>query len=57
MAAHGKRYQDLAKLVDRTRAYAPAEAVALAKETSTVKFDPSVEAGQHADEPPADPPA
>ncbi len=44
MAAHGKRYQDLAKLVDRTRAYAPAEAVALAKETSTVKFDPSVEA-------------
>ena len=44
MAAHGKRYQDLAKLVDRTRAYAPAEAVALARETSTVKFDPSVEA-------------
>jgi large subunit ribosomal protein L1 len=44
MAAHGKRYQDLAKLVDRTRAYPPAEAVALAKETSTVKFDPSVEA-------------
>jgi large subunit ribosomal protein L1 len=44
MAAHGKRYQDLAKLVDRTRVYPPAEAVALAKETSTVKFDPSVEA-------------
>jgi large subunit ribosomal protein L1 len=44
MAAHGKRYQDLAKLVDRTRTYAPAEAVALAKETATVKFDPTVEA-------------
>jgi large subunit ribosomal protein L1 len=44
MAAHGKRYQDLAKLVDRTRAYAPAEAIALARETATVKFDPTVEA-------------
>ena len=44
MAAHGKRYQDLAKLIDRTRTYAPAEAVALAKETSAVKFDPTVEA-------------
>ncbi len=44
MAAHGKRYQDLAKLVDRTRTYPPAEAVALAKETSTLKFDPTVEA-------------
>ena len=44
MARHGKRYQDLAKLVDRTRVYPPEEAVALAKETSTLKFDPSVEA-------------
>jgi large subunit ribosomal protein L1 len=44
MAAHGKRYQELAKLVDRTRSYQPAEAVALAKQTSTLKFDPSVEA-------------
>jgi large subunit ribosomal protein L1 len=44
MAQHGKRYQDLAKLVDRTRVYTPAEAAALAKETSTVKFDPTVEA-------------
>ncbi len=44
MAEHGKRYQDLAKLVDRTRVYPIAEAVALAKETSTVKFDASVEA-------------
>jgi large subunit ribosomal protein L1 len=44
MPDRGKRYQDLAKLVDRTQAYPVAEAVALAKETSTVKFDPSVEA-------------
>jgi len=44
MAGHGKRYKDLAKLVDRTRVYPVTEAIALAKETSTVKFDPSVEA-------------
>jgi large subunit ribosomal protein L1 len=44
MAGHGKRYQDAAKLVDRTRVYPIDEAVALAKETSNVKFDASVEA-------------
>jgi large subunit ribosomal protein L1 len=44
MAEHGKRYQDLAKLVDRTRVYPVSEAITLAKETSTVKFDPTVEA-------------
>ncbi|HEY4752412.1 MAG TPA: 50S ribosomal protein L1, partial [Candidatus Limnocylindrales bacterium] len=44
MAEHGKRYQDAAKLVDRTRVYAPGEAVTLVKDTSTVKFDASVEA-------------
>jgi large subunit ribosomal protein L1 len=44
MAEHGKRYQDLAKLVDRTRVYPIGEAIALTKETSTVKFDPTVEA-------------
>jgi large subunit ribosomal protein L1 len=44
MTEHGKRYQDLAKLVDRTRVYPVSEAIALAKETSTVKFDPTVEA-------------
>ncbi len=42
--AHGKRYQDAAKLVDRTRAHEPGEAAALARETSTVNFDASVEA-------------
>jgi large subunit ribosomal protein L1 len=44
MAGHGKRYQDAAKLVDHTRVYPVDEAMTLAKETSGVKFDPSVEA-------------
>ncbi len=44
MAHHGKKYQEAAKLVDRTRVYAPTEAVALAKQTSTVSFDATVEA-------------
>ena len=44
MAEHGKRYQDAAKLVDRTRVYQVAEAVAVARQTSNVKFDASVEA-------------
>ena len=43
MAEHGKRYQEAAKLVDRTRVYPIAEAVAIAKQTSNVKFDASVE--------------
>jgi large subunit ribosomal protein L1 len=44
MTQHGKKYQDAAKLIERTRAYAPAEAVDLVKQTSIVNFDPSVEA-------------
>jgi large subunit ribosomal protein L1 len=44
MSKHGKRYQEAAKLVDRGRTYEPAEAMALLKETSTVRFEPSVEA-------------
>ncbi len=44
MADHGKRYQDAAKLVDHTKVYLPDEAVTIVKETSTVKFDASVEA-------------
>ena len=44
MGKHGKRYQEAAKLVERGRIYEPQEAMALLKETSTVKFDPSVEA-------------
>jgi large subunit ribosomal protein L1 len=42
--AHGKRYQDAAKLVDRTQLYPIGEAVALARQTSNLKFDASVEA-------------
>jgi large subunit ribosomal protein L1 len=42
--AHGKKYLEAAKLVDRERVYSPAEAAALAKETSFVGFDPTIEA-------------
>lgn len=40
----GKKLTDAAKLVDRTRTYDYKEAVALAKKTSTTKFNSSVEA-------------
>lgn len=43
MAKVGKKYAEAAKLVDRSKAYTIEEAVALAKQTSTVKFDASVE--------------
>jgi large subunit ribosomal protein L1 len=44
MARHGKKYVEAAKLVDRTVVYAPLEAVELAKQTTTVSFDASIEA-------------
>src|SRR5512141_919299 len=44
MAHHGKKYQDAAKLVDRTRIYPPLEAADLARQTTTVAFDASIEA-------------
>ncbi|ESU31439.1 50S ribosomal protein L1 [Bacillus sp. 17376] len=44
MAKKGKKYLEAAKLVDRAQAYTVAEAVELAKKTSTVKFDATVEA-------------
>jgi len=44
MAQHGKKYREAFGLIDRTRAYPPAEAVDLVKKTSVVNFDPSVEA-------------
>ena len=44
MARHGKKYQDAAKLVDRMRLYAPAEAVELVRKTSYVDFDATIEA-------------
>ncbi|MDA8217315.1 MAG: 50S ribosomal protein L1 [Dehalococcoidales bacterium] len=40
---HGKKYQEIAKLIDQSKAYTPDEAIALAKQTSYVKFDPTVE--------------
>jgi large subunit ribosomal protein L1 len=44
MAQHGKRYLDAAKLIDTTRVYSPSEAAELAKQTSTVNFDATLEA-------------
>jgi len=40
---HGKNYRKVAELVDRSKLYSPVEAVKLAKQTSAVKFDPTVE--------------
>jgi len=54
---HGKKYNESAKLVDRTNFYELDEAVALAKKTATAKFDETVEVhirtgcdGRHADQ-------
>ena len=43
MQKHGKKYDAVAKLVEADRLYTPAEAVALLKQLSYVKFDPTVE--------------
>ena len=40
---HGKNYNRVAALVEGTRLYTPADAPALVKETSFVKFDPTIE--------------
>ncbi len=42
--AHGKKYQEAAKLVDREAVYEPLAAAELVKQTSTVSFDPTIEA-------------
>ena len=42
--AHGKKYQEAAKLVDRQMVYEPLAAAELVKQTSTVSFDPTIEA-------------
>lgn len=44
MISMSKRITQAQKLIDRTKAYPLEEAIKLAKETSTVKFDASVEA-------------
>jgi len=44
MARRGKRYEEAAKLVDRTRLYDPEEAVRLVKAVARAKFDETVEA-------------
>ncbi|KAA1039399.1 50S ribosomal protein L1 [Macrococcus equipercicus] len=43
MAKKGKKYQEAAQKVDRQSFYSVEEAIKLAKETSTVNFDASVE--------------
>jgi large subunit ribosomal protein L1 len=40
---HSKNYRSALELIDRAKLYTPAEAVKLAKETSKVKFDATVE--------------
>jgi large subunit ribosomal protein L1 len=44
MPRHGKRYQELAQLVDRTQTYEPDAAAELLRDTAKVNFDPTVEA-------------
>jgi large subunit ribosomal protein L1 len=43
MAKHGKSYVEARQRYDREREYTPAEAIALVKQLSTVKFNESVE--------------
>jgi large subunit ribosomal protein L1 len=42
--AHGKKYLEAAKLVERERLYPPTDAAELVKQTTTVNFDASIEA-------------
>ncbi len=41
--AHSKRFQEVSKLVDKSKKYSPEEAVDLAKKTANTKFTGSVE--------------
>ncbi len=44
MARRGKKYQEVSKLVDREQIYSPDEAAELARQTTTVSFDATIEA-------------
>ena len=44
MPKHGKKYLEAARQVERGKPYPPLDAVRLARETSVVNFDPSLEA-------------
>jgi large subunit ribosomal protein L1 len=43
MVKHGKKYNEAVQVVERTKTYAPEEAVELAKKTAHAKFDETVE--------------
>ena len=43
MARVGKKYADSVKLIEKGRAYDPAEALALVCQTSKAKFDETIE--------------
>jgi len=43
MAKHGKKYREAVKLLDRTKAYHPREAIELAKKAAYTRFDETVE--------------
>ena len=54
---HGKKYNEIAKLVDRATQYDPTDAIALVKKTAAAKFDETVEVhirtgcdGRHAEQ-------
>ena len=54
---HGKKYSEVAKLVDRSIQYEPNEAISVVKKTASAKFDETVELhirtgcdGRHADQ-------
>jgi len=43
MPKRGKKYEEAAKKIDRSRLYSPAEAIALLKEVAYTNFDPTAE--------------
>ncbi len=43
MAEHGKKYEEAVKLLEKTKAYSPEEAIGLAKKMARARFDETVE--------------